>query len=187
MQNPARVIPHLDSCIVLSTADCSSVLELGCGVGDKLALCQADYRHGVDAHRPYLERARERWGPRLHVLDHRDMLAFAKEAVVAKQGSGEILWDAVLLIDVLEHLFRPEGRRVLFWCRELARRRIVVYCPENYEPQHHDSYDLGGEAWQTHRSAWWADDFERRGFDTVRWENQNGPDRHAIFAIWNQP
>lgn len=187
MQNPAHEFRHLQACLMVATCDCESVLELGCGVGDKLAACSSPgFRHGVDIHLPYLKRARARWGSRLH-LDHQDALEFAIEAVANKRAGGRLLWDAVLLIDFIEHLVRPAGRRLLRLCKELARHRIVVCCPEGFRPQVGDAYSLGGEEWQRHRSAWWASDFEQRGFDVARWEDRHGPGQHALFAIWNQP
>lgn len=186
MRNPARIICDLAICIQAATADCETVLELGCGVGDRLAICNARFRHGVDAHLPYLQRARRRWKFRLHALDHCEALVWVDNAVSDKQSSG-ISWDGILLIDFVEHLGRQGGRILLRRIKNIANRRIVIFCPVGYQPQDEDTYKLGGEKWQRHRSAWWPVDLERRGFDVEVWRDFHGPGLDAMFAIWEQP
>lgn len=185
MQNPAHCIPHLHAAIAASTCDCDSVLELGCGVGDKLAATACGIRHGVDVHRPYLERARSRWGGRLTTLTLANAITFV---AAAKRKGARKLWDAVMLIDFLEHLELEPSRQLLADCMTIARQRVIVLVPEGFLPQQDiDVHNLGGEKWQQHRSAWTAGDLEERGFDVARWENRHGPGVHALFATWDQP
>jgi len=187
MRNPAHAIRHLHACIMVGTADCDAVLELGCGLGDKLAMCQGSVRDGVDAHLPYLRWARRHWGHHLHALHHRNVIGFVEDAIIQKKDTGQTLWDAVILVDFLEHLTKAEGRRLLFLCKRFIRRRVLVFCPEGYYPQKDDCYNMGGEQWQAHRSAWEIEDLEARGFDVVRWEDQHGAGKHALFAMRSQP
>ena len=176
MRNPARDSHDLVGCIEAATADCESVLELGCGTGSKLAACSCSYRCGVDAYLPYLEMARKKWGHLVDGFVHCEALKFVSEV--------DRTYDAVLMVDFLEHLERPAAMSLLSRCALIAKRRIVLYCPEGDQPQDQDVYGLGGDAWQTHRSIWTLDDLERLGFDTVRWTDRHGPGLHALFALW---
>lgn len=180
MNNPGLYFQHLETCILVATADCESVLELGCGTCDKLAVCQCWCREGVDAHEPYLALASRRWKERVHMLHEEGASDFAEEAAFRGRE-----WDAVLMIDFIEHLEKGAGEKLLETCKSLAHRRIILYCPEGWFPQDQDIYDLGGEYWQTHRSSWTYEDLEQRGFKVARWIDRHGPDKHALFAVWN--
>ncbi len=180
MQNPAHAIQHLNACILVTTADCGSVLELGCGVGDRLAICQGPDRVGVDVHGKYLKRAHKRWGTRLTLIE-----ANAVEFVQGARGRRDT-WDGIMLIDFIEHLTPPDAALVLKYCTGiLAKHRVIVFCPVGNCPQEKDTFDMGGEYWQTHRSTWHPEDLTIRGFDVAVWDNP--PKQKSMFAIWNQP
>ena len=67
--------------------------------------------------------------------------------------------DAVYLLDVIEHMERHEGERVLGLARLLEPKQIVVSTPVGFFAQHGDAWNLGGEKWQEHRSGWEPSDF----------------------------
>ena len=185
MQNPAKNIQHLEACIAICTSDCDTVLDLGCGFGDKLAVCPCFCREGVDIYAPYIQKAKKRWGLRLGCLTVDDALNFVKKSRQQKKKNVWNVWDAIMLIDFIEHPPKKIGEELLSICKELATRRIIVYCPEGDYSQTEDLYGLGGEKWQTHQSAWKFEDFEKRGFEVVRWQNRHGPGKHALFSIWS--
>ncbi len=68
--------------------------------------------------------------------------------------------DAIYLLDVIEHMEKDEGLRVVEQAVALARRQIVMYTPVGFMPQEVDAWGLGGHYWQTHRSGWLPEDFE---------------------------
>jgi SAM-dependent methyltransferase len=178
MINPGRNVRDVTLCLLAATADCESVLELGCGVGNRLAVCRCAARVGVDAHLPYLEMAKRRWGGRIRRYIHSEALDY-----VTRTG---LVYDAILMIDFLEHLEKTAALQLLERCRVVASRRIVLYGPEGECPQDVDVYDLGGERWQTHRSVWTLAELEALGFDIARWENYHGEGKHVLFGIRNQ-
>ena len=70
--------------------------------------------------------------------------------------------DTVFLVDVIEHLDKEEGRRLLALTENLARRQLVIFTPLGFMPQHHngkDGWGLDGAEWQEHRSGWLPEDF----------------------------
>ncbi len=176
--NPGHRIDEFYTCLLVSLAECDSVLELGCGVGDKLARTPCSLRVGVDAFRPYLDMAVLKWGPRLHELHLAEAVEYmAKEVRV---------FDAILLIDFIEHLPKDQGKQLLDRCRRSARRKVIVFCPLGECRQDKDVYDLGGDHWQTHRSTWSVSDLRKAEFDVAQWPGYREDGGLSAFAIWSR-
>jgi hypothetical protein len=68
-------------------------------------------------------------------------------------------FDAVYLLDVIEHMTRPGGGLVLSMAQALGPKQVVVFTPNGFLPQEGDAWGLGGEYWQRHRSGWTPADF----------------------------
>lgn len=67
--------------------------------------------------------------------------------------------NAVYLLDVIEHMTRVEGEKLLRLIPHLEPKQIIVFTPNGFLPQEHDAWNMGGEHWQTHRSGWTPADF----------------------------
>lgn len=89
-------------------------------------------------------------------------------------------FEAVYLLDVIEHLGKANGRRTLELAQQLATVQVVVYTPDGFKEQTADVWGYGGDYWQTHRSGWTKDDFSG-------WDLTFAPHRGAFFAVWNVP
>jgi len=179
MINPGHRIDELHTCLLVVLSDCNSVLELGCGVGDKLAATPCSLRVGVDIFEPYLDMATLKWGKQLHELH-------VAEAVTYLDAETRN-FDAIMLIDFIEHLDRNKAKNLLVRCRKLARRKIIIFCPLGECPQDNDTYDLGGEEWQTHRSTWGVKSLGREGFDVAIWPGYRNDEGKTAFAVWSRP
>jgi hypothetical protein len=68
-------------------------------------------------------------------------------------------FEAIYLLDVIEHMTRAEGEEVLALAASLEPKQIVVSTPNGFLAQHGDAWGLGGEYWQEHRSGWTPSDF----------------------------
>lgn len=73
--------------------------------------------------------------------------------------------DTVFLLDVIEHLEKEEGVRLLKLTERIAKKQIIVFTPIGYMPQEHegetDAWGLSGVAYQQHMSGWFPDkDFD---------------------------
>jgi hypothetical protein len=71
--------------------------------------------------------------------------------------------DTVILSDVIEHLEKEEGHRLLDATLRLARRQVGIFTTLGFVPQHHpqgkDAWGLDGMDWQEHKSGWMPEDF----------------------------
>jgi cyclopropane fatty-acyl-phospholipid synthase-like methyltransferase len=178
MINPAHRIDDFQTCLNTVLSDCGSVLELGCGIGDKLAATPCEFRVGVEAHRPYLDAAYRKWGPRLHELHVADARAYMET---------EIRWfDAIMMIDFIEHLEMPDALALLERCRSIARRKIIVFCPIGECPQDSDTFQLGGDEWQTHLSTWTLESLGSEGFDVALWPGYREGGKLVAFGVWSR-
>lgn len=102
--------------------------------------------------------------------------------------------DTVILVDVIEHLEKEEGRALLRQTEKLARQQVIIFTPLGFMPQHHadgkDAWGLSGADWQEHKSGWLPEDFEgedwrffaAREFHTV--DSLNQPLEKAYGAFW---
>ncbi len=80
---------------------------------------------------------------------------------------------------MLEHLDRAVGLYALEEALRVTQKGLVVCSPLGWQPQEEDQWHLGGEVWQTHRSAWELEDFPDAAYF---WKTQHiaGP----WFAAW---
>jgi len=132
------------------------VLDIGCGIQPQ-TLVPAELHVACEPFPEYAARLRDRVGPGFVVLQlgwDDALRAFPPRSV-----------DTVALLDVVEHLDKEDGRRLLRQTEGLARRQIVVFTPLGFLPQEAtagpDAWGLGGGSTvQVHRSGWSPEDFD---------------------------
>ncbi len=82
--------------------------------------------------------------------------------VVEKFPSNSV--DSIFLIDIVEHLEKDEGLKLLKLTEKIARNQIVIFTPLGFLPQEHtngkDAWGLDGVEWQEHKSGWMPEDFD---------------------------
>jgi len=135
-------------------AGCETVLDLGCGRGSNSPLegMALTYTLGVDIFEPYLEECRQK-------KIHSDYIRADIRGIEFKDGS----FDAVLMLEVLEHFTKEEGRRLLDKCSRWARRKVIISTPNGYLWQ--DGYD--NNPFQEHKSGWSVEELRSLGFSVV--------------------
>ena len=134
------------------------VLDVGCGIKP-----QAYFK-------PRLHICCEPWGEYVRVLQKRrldspEITVIQDTAQHAVKAFRDKSVDSIFLLDLIEHLDRPDGERLLAECNRIARRQVVLFtplgfCPQEYRRGDTDAWGLHGGSWQTHRSGWTPDDFD---------------------------
>jgi predicted TPR repeat methyltransferase len=167
---------------------CDTLLDIGCGYDSPVQRFSGPLERtvGIDVFPPYLERSR-RAG--IH-SECRHVDALAIESVF-----GSHAFDCVLAVDLIEHLDKPDGVRLLEAMERVARRKVIVFTPNGFVPQ--DGYDENPH--QAHRSGWTPDEMRARGYRlwgihgwkplrAERAEPRWRPHRlWATIALWTQP
>lgn len=164
----ARVLEHLR--ILTDGAD--SLLDVGCGLGTYLHALPIRWRIALDAHAPYLE----------HVIAD---VKIDSEALEALELMAPASVDAVICIDMIEHVEKWRGRLILQQMRRVAKEVVAVFTPLGFHPQEGDAWDMGGEIWQRHRSGWLPGDFEMHGYVAETWSDfSHGKPDLPSGALW---
>ncbi len=146
----AKIFHTLVSCLQSELSDCETVLDLGCGPDSPLQYCRnVKYSVGVEAFKPYLLQSKKRKIHTRYLGKRIEDLAFPRKS-----------FDAVIMIEVLEHLPKNLGEKILKKTSEWAKKKVVVSTPNGYFPM--DNVDKN--SWQKHQSGWTVGDLEKRGF-----------------------
>lgn len=144
------IFPTLDYCLQKELKNHESVLDLGCGPSSPLQFCKDIKRSvGVEAFGPYLEESKRR-------NIHSQYCEKRIEEIDFPDNS----FDAVILIEVLEHLPEKEGLKIIEKSQRWARKKVIVSTPNGYLPQK----SLDGNPLQKHLSGWSYSKMTKLGF-----------------------
>jgi SAM-dependent methyltransferase len=155
-QPRVRFVPLRDrlarSALARALRGCDSVLDVGCGATSPLAAtARPRLAIGMDVSTADLRRAqRDGWH---HALVRGDVRDVARLFAPAS-------FDAVVALDVIEHLPRDAALRALCDLERVARRRLVVVTPNGFVPQ----AGTPENPFQEHLCGFTVDDMRERGF-----------------------
>lgn len=135
----------------------STVLDIGCGLALKSQFISADIRVGLDIWRPYLEKI-DATVP--YVTIHADAIRI--DSLFLPRS-----FDLVLLLDIVEHMDKPQAFELMDKAEAVARRAVVIETPKGFLPQDIDILGLGGDHYQTHRSGFETEELAARGYDVL--------------------
>lgn len=144
-----NIFPDRSSILKRALNNCESVLDLGCGKDSPLQFCHVKYSVGVDSFDPYLIESKAK-------KIHNDYIKSSLAECSFKPGS----FDAVLALEVLEHLPKEEGIRLIEKMEKWAGKKIIVSVPNGFVPQ--EEYDEN--PFQKHVSSWVPEEFKKRRY-----------------------
>lgn len=144
----ARVVPTLHTCLARELKGMSSILDLGCGASSPVAGLTDGWKVGVEGDEDSAERARR-------AGTHNEVMC----ADLRKLHFPRRSFDAVVLIEVIEHLQHYEGERLLDAAMGWARYKVIVTTPNGYWPQG----KLDGNELQEHLCGWSIEELLERG------------------------
>ena len=140
----------LDYCLQKELKDCESVLDLGCGPSSPLQYCK-NVKHsvGVEAFPSYLNKSKENKIHTEYLNKNIKDVSFSDDS-----------FDAVILIEVLEHLTENEGMRILEKAGNWAKKKIIVSSPNGFINQK----EVDNNPLQKHLSGWDHKKMKKLGF-----------------------
>ncbi len=145
-----RLLKPVEYLVLRELMDCDSVLDLGCGRHSMAAAVSRSTRTvGVEFFKPHFDEA-VRSGRHTEYLN----------ADITKVDFPDRSFDAVVLLDVLEHLPKEEGTRLLEKMQRWARRKVVVFTPNGFLEQ--DEFDEN--PLMAHQSGWETREMKALGF-----------------------
>jgi SAM-dependent methyltransferase len=146
----ARLFHTTVYCLQRELADCETVLDLGCGPQSPVGHCKNLKRTvGVEAFQPYFELARQR-------QTHSELICSRIEDLQFAPGS----FDAVVMIEVIEHMPEEAARRALALAEMWAKKKVIVTSPNGFVAQK----AVDENPLQVHLSGWELAKMRRMGF-----------------------
>ena len=137
-------------CLKKELGNCETVLDLGCGSSSPLQYCKSvKYSVGVETFPPYLEESKKR-------KIHNESIKKRVEEVDFPEKS----FDAVIMVEVLEHLSEEIGYTLLKNAEKWAKKKVIVSTPNGFMPQR----QRDGNPFQKHLSGWNKKTLEKLGF-----------------------
>jgi len=147
-----KLIPTLDTELDHNLRDCSTVLDLGCGPNSPVgALKYLTTRVGVEPFGPYLELAKSR---STHDQFH--------QKLITELDFEPRSFDAVIMIDVIEHMTEEDGLNALRLAEKWASKKVIINSPNGFIPQK----SLDGNPLQEHKSGWSFDRMKELGYNS---------------------
>lgn len=151
-----------------------TVLDVACGLSLKSKYIPASIRVGVDIYPEYFKHIKSDVPYTVIKYDVRKL----NEIFMPKS------FDVVIAFDIIEHLEKEEGLKLLEDCERIARKAVVIETPSGYVPQNIDILGHGGHHWQTHRSGWINRDFSKRGYEVkIREYKMMKKKRHTDIRV----
>jgi ubiquinone/menaquinone biosynthesis C-methylase UbiE len=158
MKNLLASIPFSSPWIIRNLiGDAKTILDVGCGDGEAMIKINHDKKYqvtGVDLYKPYLEKAKESGVYKRLVKSDLRKIKF-------KQNS----FDVVLASQVIEHLSKKDGLKLLSQMSKIAKDKVVVATPNGYVP-FEPFEEKDGNPLQIHKSGWEIAEFESLGYKT---------------------
>lgn len=137
-------------CLQKNLKDCETALDLGCGSSSPLKYCKnIEYSVGVESFKPSLEESKKK-------KIHTEYIEKKIEEVDFPENS----FDAVVMIEVLEHLTEESGYAMLKKAEKWAKKKVIVSTPNGFLPQ--NPYD--NNPFQKHLSGWGIKMMKELGF-----------------------
>jgi glycosyltransferase involved in cell wall biosynthesis len=134
------------------------VLDIGCGIRPQEVI-KPKLRICVEPYEEYVQVLREKYqgAPDVSIIQNT-----ALEAVSTFSDKSV---DSVFLVDLIEHMGKEDGKRLIHECERITRQQIILFTPLGFMPQPYefgdkDAWGLHGGQWQEHKSGWMPEDFD---------------------------
>jgi len=132
-----------------------SILDVGCGKGEPMKFINRHRKFhtmGVDIFEPYIEACKKQQIHDEYLLCNIQDLPFADKS-----------FDIVLCMEVLEHLEKDDGEKLLMDMERIARRQVILTTPAgDYEQEAYDD-----NLHQEHKYIWSPREMKERGYRAV--------------------
>jgi len=129
---------------------CGSLLDVGCGKDSPIKyVVERGYSVGLDIFKPYLLESKR-------AKLHDDYVLASISHLCFKPRS----FQTVVLLDVLEHLSKSDGYKIMNHMEGLATNKVVVFTPNGFLNQQ----EYEDNVHQKHLSGWTVNELENLGF-----------------------
>jgi SAM-dependent methyltransferase len=151
-----KIFPGIAYYLDKELVSCKSVLDLGCGPNSPIRyLSKRFYSIGIDAFGPSIEQSKKN---KIH-----DKYYLMNVLDIDKKFKAKS-FDAVIALDLIEHLTKREGLSLLKKMEQIARKKVIIFTPNGFLPQK----EYGNNPWQIHKSGWTVKEMRKKGYRIIR-------------------
>lgn len=135
---------------------CDSLLDVGCGFESPIRGFSSKIKHtvGVDFYEYAIERSKK-------AGIHNDYVV--ADVLQLDSCFGEKSFDCVVASDLIEHLKKEDGYRLIRMMEKIARKKVIIFTPNGFLPQR----EFDGNELQVHISGWEIEEMKKMGFRVV--------------------
>lgn len=138
--------------VLVNLRGCESVLDVGCGAISPIGnFKKSFYSEGIDIHEPSIQISKKN---KIH-----DAYTIGDILSLEKYYKPKT-FDAVVAMDLIEHLKKKDGIKLLAIMERIAKKRVIILTPHGFVNQGH----LQNNSYQKHRSGWTVKDFKSRSY-----------------------
>jgi hypothetical protein len=147
--------------ILGSDKECRTAIDLGCGYRSILSAYRPLLKTtGVEIFEESLEKAKKMQQHDHYI--HSGILDLDIEKAITLNGGK---FDLVTAVEVIEHMPKKDGYKLLEICEQLTQKYILITTPNGFLEQ---GPEYGNE-YQRHLSGWFPHDFEGLGYKVYGW------------------
>ncbi|MBI3510844.1 MAG: class I SAM-dependent methyltransferase [Bacteroidetes bacterium] len=134
-------------------AGCDTLLDVGCGSDSPVKFFTKKIKKatGIDMFQPSIDKSRQAG------IHHDYKLMNVMEMTKAFR---EKSFDVVVASDLIEHLEKPDGIKLMEMMEKLARKKVVIYTPNGFLEQR----EYEGNKLQVHLSGWEVEEMRQLGY-----------------------
>jgi len=134
---------------------CKSLLDVGCGANSPIQRFSDTLDAvGIDAFKPSINKSKLK---KIHKK------YYQMEVLQIGDKFKKKSFDCVLASDLIEHLTKKEGNKLINMMEKIAKKRVIIFTPNGFVPQ--GEYD--SNPWQVHNSGWGVEEMRRRGYEII--------------------
>lgn len=157
-------------CLKQELRDCNSVLDIGCGQRSRVQHLNIKDSVGVERFKPYIKESIFNKIHSKYVFGDIMKINFADKS-----------FDAVLMLDVVEHLSKSDGEKLLLKAEQWAKKKVIICTPNGFFSQR----ESDGNIFQKHLSGWTIPELKNRkyqihGIHGLKYTNQN----KFLYPLW---
>jgi len=137
---------------------CETLLDVGCGRHSVIHRFskKLKYTVGVDVFEPAIEESKK-------LKIHNEYKVMDVTKICVGREFQENSFDCVCALDVIEHLTKEAGLKLINSMEKIARKKVIIACPNGFLRQ--GVYD--GNPFQVHISGWEMDEMRNMGYRVV--------------------
>lgn len=168
-----KIFPNYQIELEKAVGNCKGLLDVGCGSSSPIkSFSKKLYCVGVDAFEPSIEKSKTQ---EIHNKYYKiDVFDIGKKF-------GPNSFDCVLASDLIEHLPKEEGIKLIEMMEKIAKKKVIIFTPNGFLSQ--GEYD--NNPWQVHKSGWTVKEMKKRGYEVIGingWKPLKG--EYASIRFW---